>query len=116
MTAPRTLLLPLSLSLLVAACASAPKPDAAPAAANTPRYITPVDKLTGDQIVALQRQGYKLVDSNGQTLYCMTETKTGSRLQKDNICMTEQEMVALREQTERGLRNTEMRVPPKQGL
>jgi len=115
MTAPRTLWLPLSLSILLAACASAPKPAATAAAPPAPRFVAPVDKLTGDQIVALRKQGYKLVDSNGQTLFCMTETKTGSRLQKDNICMTEQEMVTLRERTERALQNTVMQVPPRQG-
>jgi hypothetical protein len=127
MTAPRTLLLPLSLSLLVAACASAPRPGAAPAApaapatatapaaATTPRFVAPVNKLTGDQIVALQKQGYKLVDSNGTPLFCLTENKTGSRLQKDNICMTEQEMVMLHERTQRDLENVERQVHAAQG-
>jgi len=119
MRVPSTHVFPLLLATMLGACASAPKlvsaPAAAPAAARVATEVVPVDKLTGEQIVALQRQGYKLVNSNGQTLYCMTEARTGSRLQKDNICMTEREMVTLRERTERGLQNTMMQQPPKQG-
>jgi hypothetical protein len=116
MRSPTTYFLPPVLILLVVACASGPKPATAPATAAARRDVVPVDKLTGDQIVALQRQGYKLVNSNGETLFCNSEAKTGTRLQHDNVCMTEQEMVALRERTEQSLRNTEMQVPPKQGM
>jgi hypothetical protein len=115
MRAPSTHLFPLISTLLIAACASTPQPAAAPATGNAGRYVASVDKLTGDQIVALQRQGYKLVNSNGETLFCINEAKTGSHLQHDNICLTEREMVTLRERTERNLQNVEMQVPPRSG-
>ncbi len=115
MRAPSTHLYLLTFPLLIAACASTPPPAAAPAAADAGRYVAPVDKLTGDQIVALQRQGYKLVNSNGETLFCITEPKTGSHLGHENICLTEREMVTLRERTERNLQNIEMQIPPRSG-
>ena len=115
MPAPSTCFYPLICTLLIAACASTPPPAAAPATADAGRYVAPVDKLTGDQIVALQKQGYKLVNSNGETLFCINEAKTGSHLGHENICLTEREMVTLRERTERNLQNIEMQVPPRSG-
>ena len=98
------------------ACASEGKP-AAPALATqaAQMQVVGVSKLTGDQIVALQRQGYKLVTANGTTLYCRADPKTGTRLQHENICMTEQEIISLREETQRGLQNITTQVPPPQG-
>lgn len=98
------------------ACASAGKP-AVPVSAAQPAaaQVVGVSKLTGDQIVGLQRQGYKLVTTNGATLYCRADPKTGTRLQHDNICMTEQEMITLRERTQQGLQNMTTQLAPPQG-
>lgn len=106
---------PLSLLVLLAGCASAPHSASVASTQRTTPHFVPVGELTGDQIVALQMQGYKLVNKNGQKLYCSTEPKLGSRLQHNNICMTEREMVTLRERTERGLQNATTQVPPKSG-
>ena len=111
----RSIFSPPLFALLTVACASAPKPAATAAAQASPRAIIPVSKLTGEQIVALQRQGYKLINNNGETLYCATDFKTGSHLQHDNTCLTEKQMVTLREQTQRGLQNVSTPVPPKNG-
>jgi hypothetical protein len=72
-------------------------------------------KLSGEDIVALQHAGYKIVDQNGEKLYCSTDPKTGSRIVHDNTCMTEKEMVALREETKRRMQNMMREQPPPQG-
>lgn len=103
------------IGLLIAACSSTPGSEAVASVPNSGTQVVAVNKLTAEQIVGLQRQGYMLVNGSGQTLYCRTNLKTGSHLQHDSTCLTEREMVALREQTQRGLENTMMQVPPKQG-
>ena len=111
----------LGLSLIVASCASVPQtaathaPAAAPAAQSAVPRLVPVNKLSAEEIVSLQRLGYKLVTSNGETLYCHTDTKLGSHLQHDNTCLTENEMIALREETQRRLLYITTQVPPMQG-
>lgn len=110
--------------LMAAGCASNP-----PAATTTsgaaasdiakgqaiPGSVAKDAGLSGEKIVALQRAGYKIVNKNGETLYCSTDPKTGSRITKDNTCMTEKELMALREETKRRMQNVTMQLPPPQG-
>jgi hypothetical protein len=114
------------LALIMAGCATAPQPATAPAAAPVAAtaaaapaalaaHAMPVNKLSAEEIVNLKRLGYKLVDSNGQTLYCSSDIKLGSHLQHDNVCMTEREMIAMRDETQRRLQNIMTQVAPKQG-
>ena len=60
-------------------------------------------------------QGYKMVTTNGETLYCATDLKTGSHLVHDNTCLTERQIINLREETQRRLQTASTPVPPKQG-
>ena len=117
------------LVLIMVGCATAPPPAAAPvatpastapvaaapAAPAPTTHVVPVSQLTAEEIVGLKRLGYKLVDSNGETLYCSTDIKLGSRLQHDNVCMTEREMIALREETQRRLQYITTQIPPPSG-
>jgi len=88
---------------------------AAPAAPAPTSHVVPVNKLSAEEIVNLKRLGYKLVDSNGQTLYCHSDIKLGSHLQRDNTCLTENEMISMREETQRRLQYIMNHVAPKQG-
>jgi hypothetical protein len=45
--------------------------------------------------------GYKLVDDSGRTLYCKEWPKLGSRIQKERVCLTEEEFTAARSQQQR---------------
>lgn len=129
---PIFVLLTCGLAQLMTACASVPGPaapattpvaassaparsTAAPAAPAAAPHVVPVSQLSAEEIVNLKRLGYKLVDENGETLYCHTDTKLGSRLQHDNTCLTEREMIALREETQRRLQYITTQVPPSQG-
>ena len=88
---------------------------AASASASSQAGSNDPQKLTAERIMQLQREGYKLVDRDGQTYYCRTEAKTGSRLARDTVCMTEAEIIALREQTKQGLGRVMRERPPPQG-
>jgi hypothetical protein len=72
-------------------------------------------KLTAERIMQLQREGYKLVDRDGQTYYCRTDAKTGSHLAHETVCMTEAEATSLRDQTKQGLGRVMREQPPPQG-
>lgn len=109
------LVITISLALLAAACASAPPREASATTTGAAPAVVPVSKLTSDQLVALQMQGYKMVTTNGETLYCATDLKTGSHLVHDNTCLTERQIVNLREETQRRLQTASTPVPPKQG-
>jgi len=99
----------------VAACAPNPPKPATPAAEQVSSQAVKDAGLTGDKIVALQHAGYKIVDQNGQKLYCSTDPKTGSRIQKDNTCLTEKELIALREETRRSMQNMAREIAPPAG-
>ncbi len=119
-----------SFSLIVfglvalAACSGSPtkEPDTTPTAApteapssGTTQASADSQKLTPERIMQLQREGYTLVDRNGEQYFCRSEKKTGSRLARETVCMTESQIVALRDQTKRGLARTMREIPPPQG-
>lgn len=94
-------------------------PDAATAAPTAPAAAQ-ADTINGkplspDRILALQHAGYTFIDKNGQTYACRKETKTGSRLARETVCMTPQQADALREETQRRLGDMMRTVPPPQG-
>jgi hypothetical protein len=108
------------LCALCAACAGQPKAPTpsveSSAAAAVPTTAAPIDgKLTADKIMQLQRQGYKLVNRNGEQYFCRTEKKTGSQLARDTVCMTAQEVESLRDLTQRRMGEIQRNVPPPHG-
>ena len=85
-------------------------------AANKTRTTqTNANATTGDKLVALQREGYKIVDRDGETVFCRTEKKTGTQIARQTVCMTEKEMALLREQTQRQIGDISRQRPPPQG-
>ena len=71
-----------------------------------------VDK---DALVNARKLGYTVKNENGETLYCRTENKMGSRVEKETVCLTAQQIDELREQTQRSLGNIMREIPPPQG-
>jgi len=74
-----------------------------------------VGPLTGEKVLALQHEGYTIINRNGEIMYCRAEPKTGTRITHDTVCLTEKEMLALREETQRDLGNVMRQQPAKQG-
>ena len=109
----------MTVAALAVGCAATPpareQAQTLPQARTVDAATVTAAGLSGEQIVALQHVGYKMVNEKGETYYCSTEPKTGSRLQKDNVCLTEKELVALREETRRNLQNVTTQIPPPQG-
>jgi hypothetical protein len=92
-------------------------PAAAPAAAGSSAAGAPTQATapqTTDQLIAnAKREGYTVVNQNGDEVLCRTQFRTGSHIVKDTYCMTPAEYEQLRQQTQRGLVNTMTASPLK---
>jgi hypothetical protein len=96
--------------------ASAPQTQEAASAPAAPEPDTINGQpLSAERMLALQRAGYTFVDKDGQTYACRKETKTGSRLARETVCMTPAQADALRQETQRRLGEMMRSVPPPQG-
>jgi hypothetical protein len=90
------------LAVLAAGCASqsATPGTAAPSAAEVAAQGDP-------ELVAAIREaakrGYKIVNQDGQTLYCREETKTGSRVHSTVTCLNAQQLRALQQNSQRNV-------------
>ena len=73
------------VTVLLAACAAKPPPMPV-----TQVPAAPAD-WTAEQLLAAQRAGYSLVTRNGEQVLCRQDPQTGSRLQRNTICMTTKE-------------------------
>ena len=82
----------------VAGCAGHPQQPAAtsaaaaPAAATTKGPVTRQVPVDASNVAEVQRAGYKVVNKDGEKLYCRTDAITGSRVQTHTLCLTEQEL------------------------
>jgi hypothetical protein len=70
------------------------------------------DTISEDRLAEAKKMGYKLVNQDGQEFFCRTNLKTGSRVQRETVCVTQQDIDELREQTQQGLANTTRQLPP----
>ncbi len=102
---------------VLAACAGQPtEPPVTPVVKASERAPVKADGTLDTKVLADARKlGYKVVNENGETLYCRTENKMGSRVEKETICLTPKQIDELREQTQRSLGNVMREVPPPQG-
>ncbi len=74
----------LGIALLIAACAGTP-------AAKAPAAATDRD-LDAQRVAEAMRHGYKVVNTDGEVLYCRSDFATGSHIQKNTVCLTAQQL------------------------
>jgi hypothetical protein len=98
------------MTCLTAACASQPVVQQ-----GTAQAIKTNGEITKEKILAMQRQGYKIINKDGEVYFCRKEIKTGTHLPGDTVCMTEKEVDDLRSRTQDALGNIMRTVPPPQG-
>jgi hypothetical protein len=92
----RTFLL---LSLLcIAACA-----DQAPKTAGQPGSAAAESAADRQHLAEAIKHGYKVQNSNGETLYCRSDWATGSHIQKNTVCLTAQQLDDLNQRNDRDL-------------
>ena len=79
----------LILALLLAGCASQPTTAPVTAGSLAPASQEEEVRLAVQEAV---EKGYKVVTDDGQTLYCRKDLKTGSRVQSNLTCLTEDQL------------------------
>jgi hypothetical protein len=107
-----------AIAALLAACAGtapqkpaqtrAPEPSATPQAA-APTSTPSSDKLgtiDATNLVEAQKAGYKIVNENGQQLFCRRETVTGTRLQHRTTCLTAQQLTEMNAKAAEAMRGS----------
>jgi hypothetical protein len=104
------------LALVVSGCAG--QPPAAPptryvgnAAQGAQVELTALN-LNTDRLVNAKKLGYTVVNTDGAPLFCKTEMKTGSHVQKETTCLTAQELDHLHDMTRQNLQNYIKPNPP----
>jgi hypothetical protein len=91
---------------LIAGCAAEP-------AQVTPTRFEATDAPAATTLDAALREGYKIVDEDGRQLYCRETMKLGSHVRKERTCMTEQEFLAARADSQRKAETMKnYRIPP----
>lgn len=119
-----------ALVLAMAGCASQPdssppaqpaesaaalaQPAAAAQAEHTDDVTHPAN-VDADKIMAAQRAGYKIVQENGETLFCKRQKQTGSRLRENTMCLTSKEWERATDSTRQTLQDIARQRPPRRG-
>jgi type IV pilus biogenesis protein CpaD/CtpE len=92
----RTTLLAGALALVIAGCASQPSsttPATATATADGQTQQTASNsEIEKQRVREAIKQGYRLVNTNGEELYCRSDWATGSHIQKNTVCLTAQQL------------------------
>jgi hypothetical protein len=88
----------LGCALSLAGCATQPgsaTPGAtAPGAAagGQPAQTLSDEELQKQRLADALKHGYKLVNTNGEELYCRTDLATASHIQKNTVCLTARQL------------------------
>ena len=118
----------LASALVIAGCASqptttAPVPATAPpsaAAAGQPDQTATDPDLEKTRLAEAMKHGYRVVNKDGETLYCRSDWATGSHIQKNTVCLTAQQLDDMHQRNQQALEgpNTPINMPrsPMSGL
>ncbi len=106
--------------LVVGGCVgqpSSPPPPPTRYVTATGQPLTSVSEsdIDAKRLADAKRRGYKVVNTDGETLYCRTDFKTGSHVEKQTTCLTAHELDALRDQTRQGMQTLIKPIGPPQG-
>jgi hypothetical protein len=108
----------LMLALCAVACSSQPRQTTPTQLSQAPvatQYVSPTGQklaqmpTSGDamsdekRIADARKAGYKLVNTNGEELFCRTDPKIGSRVQKETTCLTAKQLDDMHDQLRLGL-------------
>jgi hypothetical protein len=68
--------------------------------------VAPATVVTLDEINLAIENGTQLQNEKGEEMVCRRESKTGSRLARETICMTNAEWVRVSEESQRNTKKT----------
>jgi hypothetical protein len=115
-------ILTLAGTLLAVGCAGNPPLSAAPpppsphvAAPSGVGAVPAAETADAQRLADARKLGYKIVDQDGVQYFCQKDLQTGSHLRRETICLTPDQMDAVRSQTQQNLQNLMRQTPPPQG-
>jgi hypothetical protein len=91
--------LSLLMAFVLAGCASHLPSAATPAPAVTP----PADNIEAQRAAQARNLNLKVVNKDGQQVYCRSNLMTGSHIQRDMTCYTADQLDQIQARTERDL-------------
>ncbi len=105
---------------LLGACAgqtatTVPATTSVAKASQTSAAATPMGvdgKVDAEKLANAKKMGFTPVNKNGEVLYCRNDLKTGSRVERETVCMTLAEIDALREQSRQQMGDFARRTAP----
>jgi hypothetical protein len=112
----------LVIALGIAGCAGQPSSPAT--APSSTRYVTATGQaqatvaegdIDAKKLADAKKQGYTLVNADGQQLFCRSDFKTGSRVQRNTTCLTAEELDIMHDQTKSAMRNNFQQNAPPSG-
>jgi hypothetical protein len=83
--------------VLLAACAGKPEPA---------KPVPEPTNVTLDELNTAIEGGVKIQNEKGEEMLCRREAKTGSRLARETICMTQAEWTQVSEESQRNTKKT----------
>jgi hypothetical protein len=107
-------------ALIMGGCAGQPSTPEAPPT----RYVSASGRvqptasegdLDAKRIALAKKQGYTLTNTNGEALFCRSDFKTGSHVERNTTCLTASELDALHDQTRQALQNNIRPLAPPSG-
>ena len=105
----------LAVAVFVAGCAAQPSPDRETASGGdvAPTKFAATDSPDATTLDEALKLGFKVVDEDGRLLYCRESMRLGSHVRKDKTCLTEQEFLAARTDSQRNFEAMKKyKVPP----
>ncbi len=84
--------------VLLGACAGAPE--------KTAKVVPPPQDVTLDELNTAIEQGKEIQNEKGEKVICRREAKTGSRLARETICMTQAQWTQVSEESQRATKKS----------
>jgi hypothetical protein len=82
---------------------------------SAPAPVTRQVKVDASNVADVQHAGYKVVDRDGQKLYCRRDLITGSHVQSHTTCRTEEELAQQDMVNKQGLERIQMSPQTRMG-
>jgi hypothetical protein len=78
------------------------------ACANQPTSPPPNQDQDAQRVAEALKHGYKVVNTDGETMYCRSDFATASHIQKNTVCLTAHQLDALDQRNQRELNSPPM--------
>jgi hypothetical protein len=76
----------------------------------------PDGKIDAKLLAAIKQAGFKIVNTDGQVVYCKAEAKLGSRVRSETTCLTAREFEMLHDNLQISMSLLQQAPPPKPGF